>query len=167
MQADSAALQNQPQTSPPTLRRANNADRDAIVQLHSEGHELVGVSHDPNLDSDLEDVEGTYLSRGGEFLVITEDDRVIGMGGFRKLDSRHVELRRLRVAREAQRRGLGRCLLRRLVEEGATRGFKSMVLDASAEMTEARALFSSEGFELEREGEFFGLEVFFYRRSLA
>ena len=148
------------------LRRATNRDRDGIVQLHAQGWEIVGISHDPKLDSDLEDVEGSYIARGGEFIVATVDEQVIGMGAFRRLDSRNVEIRRLRVSSRILRQGIGRSILRHLVQEATSRGFKSLVLDATGEMEAARGLFESEGFELERQVEIFGLESYFYRKTL-
>lgn len=166
MRADAGEVDHRPAASALTLRRASNADRDAVVRLHVEGLEQVGVSHDPKLDSDLEDIEGAYTSRGGEFIVAVQGDAIIGMAAFRKLDGRNVELRRLRVSASERRKGHGRNLVRELVQEATSRGFKSMVLDASAEMEEARALFESEGFELERENDFFGMQVFFYRKQL-
>jgi ribosomal protein S18 acetylase RimI-like enzyme len=149
-----------------TLRRAANSDRDAIVGLHSEGLALVGVGHDPTLDSDLEDVEGSYLKRGGEFLIVQKGDAVVAMGAFRRLDGRNAEIRRLRVASGNRRQGHGRAVLIKLLEEAAERGFRSIVVDISAEMSEARSLFESEGFQLEREGDLFGIQMFSYRKSL-
>jgi ribosomal protein S18 acetylase RimI-like enzyme len=166
MQTNAAESLSEPASEVVRLRRARNDDRDGIVSLHVEGLEEVGVGHDPKLDCDLEDIQGSYLARGGEFLVGIDGDRVIAMGAFRKLDSRNAELRRLRVSKSHLRKGFGRALVRQLVEESTARGFKSLVLDAAGEMVAARQLFEAEGFELERQGEFFGLETYFYRKTL-
>ncbi len=166
MQTNAAEKPSTPDLPGLELRRATNDDRDGIVQLHSEGLAELGVAHDPKLDSDLEDVEGSYLKRGGEFFVALKGEKVVGMGAFRKLDSRNVELRRIRVARAESRQGIARAIVQSLVQEAAKREFKSIVLDLSGEMTAAKQLFESEGFELERDGEFFGVETFFYRKPL-
>ncbi len=166
MQTDSAERIPEPRSHMPSIRRATNADRDQVVQLHQEGLSEVGVDHDSNLDSDLEDLDGCYTSRGGEFLVFEDSGKVIAMGAYRKLDNKSVELRRFRVARVYRRQGYGRRLLRALADQAKIQGFKQMVLDVNDGMYAACALFELQGFELERTTEFFGVILHFYRKLL-
>jgi GNAT superfamily N-acetyltransferase len=163
MQTEAAERSQDPRSERPRIRTASNSDRDQVVLLHEEGLSDHGARHDPNLDSDLEDLEGFYRSPGGEFLVQYSGDRLVAMGGFRKLDSKSVELRQLRVTKSWRGKGLGRAMIQALVARAKELGFKQMVLDASEDMLDVRMLLESEGFELDRKGEFFGINLYFYR----
>ncbi len=63
-------------------------------------------------EADLITVEEVYLRGGGEFLIGLLDDRVVAMGGFRRLSDTSAELRRMRIQRELQGFGYGTQLLR-------------------------------------------------------
>ena len=82
-------------------------------------------------EADLMAIEQVYLSSGGEFVIGLLDDRLIAMGGFKRLTDTSAELRRMRVERELQGRGYGTQLLRELERLAFQSGIRTICLDAA------------------------------------
>lgn len=66
------------------------------------------------------------------------------------MEQHTIELTYIGVAASAQRKGLGRALLYRFVEESRTRGYHSVVLSVEAENKSAIALYQKFGFTISR-----------------
>jgi putative acetyltransferase len=64
--------------------------------------------------SDMDDIQCSYIDRGGIFLVLTEDDRVIGTGSFWRLEEGVCEFKRIYLLPEYQGQGLGYRMIREL-----------------------------------------------------
>src|ERR1044071_8565222 len=56
---------------------------------------------------DLDELQQTYFDNDGIFLVLTDDDQIIGTGAIRKIDEEICELKRLWLLFEYQGKGLG------------------------------------------------------------
>lgn len=90
----------------------------------------------------------------GEVLVAVDGDDLLGTVALRPFqeDSEitvspdEAEVRALAVAPHAQRRGVGRLLLRAVVERAARAGTAHLVLSTQPVMVAARRLYVSEGF---------------------
>lgn len=120
-----------------SLRRYRPADNDRVREVHEASLRDAGAYVEGVPEPDLEDVVGSYLETGGEFLVGEVDGR--------------------RIYDELERRA-------------RERGFGTLVLDTMPELTAARRLYESEGFEavhrepFEQGGADF--ELLFYRKRL-
>ncbi|MDT5048942.1 MAG: hypothetical protein QOG75_4840 [Mycobacterium sp.] len=95
---------------------------------------------------DLADVEGSFLARGGEFLVVELDGHIVGMGGFRPDVEACAEVLRVRVHPATRRRGIGRALMAELEQRAARRGLRSMRLDTATNQPEAMAFYQGLGY---------------------
>ena len=82
-------------------------------------------------EADLMAIEQVYLRGDGEFLVGFIDDRLIAMGGFKRLSNTSAELRRMRIERELQDRGYGTQLLRELERIAYQSGIRTLCLDTA------------------------------------
>jgi putative acetyltransferase len=73
---------------------------------------------------------------------------LLGMGAMKRIDDGHGELKSMRTAPTALRRGVARAMLDHLIREGRTRGFRRLSLEtgSSAPFTPALALYRSAGF---------------------
>ncbi|WP_162924465.1 GNAT family N-acetyltransferase [Rubrobacter indicoceani] len=159
-----------PRTLAPCLRRYRPEDKEAVISLHFRALEEVGAYAEEladYLDRDLDDVEGCYLSNGGEFLVGTLDGEVVAMGALRRVSDREAELKRMRVEPGCQRRGFGRMLLARLEERAAELGISTLELDTTAGQTGARRLYEGAGYVFAGTGVIGSFECLFYRKTLA
>lgn len=84
--------------------------RDDMICMVLEAKDAIG--RPPHLNDDLLDIRGCYLDKGDMFwLVIDNDDRVIGCGGYTSLPGGEAKLRRLYIKADKKRQGIGTALL--------------------------------------------------------
>ncbi len=62
----------------------------------------------PSAFPDLADVEANFVQAGGDFIVVGQDDAIVGMGGFRPRTDGRAEMLRVRVHPARRRLGIGR-----------------------------------------------------------
>ena len=103
----------------------------------------------PRLNDDLLDIEAAYLRKGGGFwLVLDNDDRVIGCIGYSPdPDSTEVTLHRLYVKPALKRQGVGSALLK--VAEDAIRSAGKTAIRVhlgGAEYWESRLFYPKHGY---------------------
>ena len=165
------------------VRRFEPGDTDRVCELHEAAMRDIDAYVADVPDEDLESVTETYLEAGGEFLVGERDGRIVAMGAFRPVDESDfvaqvlpdipdstVELSRMRVDPDQQRRGYGRQVATELERRARDRGFAHVVLDTMTTQTAARGFYEALGYEKtarERiEGFDEAFELLCYRKSL-
>ncbi len=94
---------------------------------------------------------GRYASPGGRLLLAIQQDaegleQAIGCVALREWDQNICEMKRLYVTTATRGKGVGRELVRTLISEAQTIGYKSMVLDTLPSMQEAHQLYRTLGF---------------------
>ena len=79
---------------------------------------------------------------------VWDDADLLGMGAMKQLDERHGELKSMRTAPAALRRGVGRAVLVHMIGEGRTRGYTRLSLETgcTAPFEAAHALYRAAGF---------------------
>lgn len=81
------------------IRRYQGSDHDQVLCLHRVALAAIGADAGPSpWDDDLEQIEQSYLTVRGDFLVGILDDRVAAMGALRHIDQQTAELKRMRVS---------------------------------------------------------------------
>jgi GNAT superfamily N-acetyltransferase len=131
----------------PLLRRALPTDRDAIIELHYLALRAAGADAGPGpWDDDLEDVLQHYVLPGGEFLVLTEEQSLVGMGALRRVDATTGEVKRMRVRPDRQGRGYGRRILTELESTALQLELKRLILDTTERQEAATRLYASSGY---------------------
>lgn len=95
--------------------------------------------------SDLLDVVGAY-QRDGAFLVGEEDGAVVAMGAVRRLDAAVFEMKRLRVAAHAVRRGFASAVVAELEGHARALGGAAIILDTTVQQLAAQALYQRLGY---------------------
>jgi len=78
---------------------------------------------------DMDNVEQSYFRNGGIFLVMTEDNTIIGTGAIRKLEEGVCELKRLWLLTEYQRKGLGYRMMQELLSFARGKGYQYVRLE--------------------------------------
>jgi putative acetyltransferase len=78
-----------------------------------------------------------------------EDGVLVGVGALKELAPDHGEVKSMRTPQEALCRGVGRAILRHLMAEARSRGYKRLSLETGSTEPFAAAihLYESEGFE--------------------
>jgi putative acetyltransferase len=86
-------------------------------------HEARGQFHD------IDDVQNTYFNNNGIFLVMTDDEQIIGTGAIRKIDDETCELKRLWLLFEYHGQGLGYRMLQELLSFARGTGYQLIRLE--------------------------------------
>ena len=106
--------------------------QEPMLALHRSAIEgfVLGMTHEQD-EADLVAVEDVYLRGHGEFLLGFIGERLVAMGGFKRLSGGLAELRRMRIARELQGQGYGTLLLRELERRAFQSGIRTLCLDTA------------------------------------
>lgn len=85
---------------------------------------------------------------GVTFWTLREDGVLLGCGALKQIDAAHAEIKSMRTATAARRRGVAARLLDHLLAEARSRGCARVSLETGAEdfFAPARALYASRGF---------------------
>jgi GNAT superfamily N-acetyltransferase len=129
-------------------RPATNRDRERVVALIFGVLAEYGLPSDLNSkDSDLNDIEGSYMRSGGVFEVLEDSEgNLLGTYGLYPLDEETCELRKMYFVPEIRGRGLGRRVLERAVGHARRLGFKAVELETISVLKEAIRLYTRFGF---------------------
>ena len=130
------------------IRTFRREDLPACTRLYREG--LIGgkiAENDTGLD--IDDIEQAYLSHPHSHFWVAELDadgngkqpEVVGMIGVQGHEENTAEIRRLRVAQEHRRRGIGSALLETALRFCHERGYLKITLDTFMEREPAVRLF--------------------------
>jgi putative acetyltransferase len=78
-----------------------------------------------------------------------DDADLLGMGAMKRLDDVHGELKSMRTAPTALRRGIARAVLEHMIAEAKVRGYRRLSLETgrTAPFAAAHALYRTTGFE--------------------
>jgi putative acetyltransferase len=78
---------------------------------------------------EMGNMQQTYFENDGTFLVMTDDDRIIGTGAIRKLDDTICELKRVWLLFEYHGKGLGYKMIQELLAFGRKKGYQRVRLE--------------------------------------
>lgn len=150
------------------IRRYQASDHEQVLRLHRVALAAIGADAGPGpWDDDLDQIDQTYLTARGEFLVGLLNEQVAAIGALRRVGEQTAELKRMRVSPELQRQGLGRRMLHALEARARELGYTAIVLDTSDRQAAAIGLYRHEGYLETGRGEVAGLPTLFFRKTLA
>ena len=83
------------------------------------------------------------------FWSVRDEDRLLGCGALKELDSEHGEVKSMRTPQSLRRKGAGRAVLKHIIEEARRRGFKRLSLETGSmeAFRPAWRLYESFGFQ--------------------
>ncbi|MBD0262026.1 MAG: GNAT family N-acetyltransferase [Tolypothrix sp. Co-bin9] len=90
--------------------------------------------------SDIDDVRSHYLDNKGTFLVLVDDDKVVGCGGIRRLNDDICELKRMWLLKDYRGQGFGKKMAQMLLDFAKKAGYKKVRLDCGDEQKQAQAV---------------------------
>ena len=125
-------------------RRVPGTDPAAAAMLRAMVENLQGIYGSirdaaPVSEQDMAPPEGGYV-------LLSEDGRDVAGGGFKRLDPRTCEIKRMFVVPEARSRGLARRLLAEIEAAARDAGYRHARLDTGREQPHAEALYRSAGY---------------------
>ena len=102
-----------------------------------------------SLADDLADIPSHYLTEpGGHFWVAVLNHRVVGMVGIQRHDDAEAELRRMSVAKESRRQGIGWKLLETAEAFCREHGYQRIRLTTVHLLQPAIAMYQQFGYQL-------------------
>jgi ribosomal protein S18 acetylase RimI-like enzyme len=136
-----------------TIRSADPDDFEPLCQLYRESIKCNprGFIQDLTFHGCLTDKIPAWRRAGGDFLVASFGDKLVGLGGLAPRNPQSAELCKLHVDSEWQGRGIGRLIAMELVECARRLRFSEVQLHVTATQTVAIALYRRLGFrEIDR-----------------
>lgn len=103
-------------------------------------------SLEPSRNLDLDDITTSYA--GALFLVALLDGRLVGTGALLPHAKEVGEIVRMSVKITCRRRGIGRLILRRLLEHAQQFGYRQVILETTATWQEAIQFYLDNGFQV-------------------
>jgi ribosomal protein S18 acetylase RimI-like enzyme len=129
------------------LRPWQDADFNAAVNLNREAEEHIGIgSESGDWAKDMQGISETFEGSGGEFLVGQLDEKMVVMGGFKRLSDTAAEVKRVRVSPELQGQGIGPRLLGVLEDKMRERGVQKSVVSTLSVQEAALKLYARAGY---------------------
>ncbi|MEO8275052.1 MAG: GNAT family N-acetyltransferase [Thermoanaerobaculia bacterium] len=123
------------------------ADYAVARQLFEEYAERLGVDLCfQGFAKELEDLQEKYGPPAGCILLARDGGEAVGCIALRRVSDETCEMKRLYVRSSARGTGLGRRLAIALIDFAGQLGYRRMILDTLATMTEAHRLYASLGF---------------------
>jgi putative acetyltransferase len=96
---------------------------------------------------DMDDIQSQYSDDAGTFLVLTDEDKIVGTGALRRLDNCTCELKRMWFLKECRGRGWGKEMAQLLLKYAKEKGYQRVRLDTSPNLEQAVALYEKLGFQ--------------------
>ena len=151
-----------------TIRRYQSGDYDAVWKLHIAGVKQVAPSAEIGKNNpDLDDIEGIYMTKGGEFLVGTIRGHVVAMGGVKATDRYRVaRMVYLRVHPAYQGEGFGHQILTSLEKVAKDLGYGTMELDTWTINSKAQRFYERNGYRRISESVADSFPSFRYQKDL-
>ena len=78
---------------------------------------------------DMDDIQKSYFDDNGTFLVMVDDDRIIGTGAIKRWNAEICELKRLWFLKEFRGKGMGYQMTQELLSFARSRGYKRVRLE--------------------------------------
>jgi len=98
------------------------------------------------IDNELNNFPDKYKEPDGAFIIAKENDDIIGCVGFRKLEPKICEMKRLFVNDNNKGKGIGKKLVEIIIEEAKTKKYEKIRLDTINTMTAALSIYYKNGF---------------------
>jgi putative acetyltransferase len=124
------------------MESVRSADAQRLIDVLSDDLSARYDGEDGRAGFTPEDVEVT----GGAFLIARWDGQPVGCGALRPVSQGIGEVKRLFVAEEARRRGVGRALLTALETYAVEVGYSKIILETGVRQPEAIALYERFGY---------------------
>jgi putative acetyltransferase len=129
-----------------TIRPFQPSDQPAAKALILAGLTAHWGQLDATLNRDLNDIARSYAN--ATFLVACLNDELIGTGALVALNPTTAEIKRMSVAAQYQRQGIGRLLLDHLLNQARAAGYRTIRLETTATWQQAINFYQKAGFTL-------------------
>ena len=130
------------------LRSATNTDRTKIENLVFSVLDEYRLKSDPErTDSDLSNIQQSYIDKGGTFdVLVDENDNIQGTVGLYRISQTTCEIRKMYLSSSLRGQGLGKKLLTHALSKAKELGYSRIELETASVLKEAIGLYERYGF---------------------
>lgn len=149
------------------IRSFQTGDGEACRKLYTEG--LISNSLAPNDTGwDIDNIDQVYMQRPENhfWVAVTDKGQVVGMLGVQHHEAGVGEIRRLRVAKDHRRRGIGSMLLETALRFCQQRADVKVMLDTAMDKDQAMPLFEKFHFRHHSSKQFGNKELLYFYADL-
>jgi ribosomal protein S18 acetylase RimI-like enzyme len=149
------------------IRSFQPADLPACRKLYNEGL-LGGTLAENDTGLDIDDIEAVYMRTSGNHFWVAQSraGEIVGMIGVQHHEEGVAQIRRLRVAADYRRRGIGTALLETAVKFCRENQYLKVALDTFAQRESAVEMFRKFGFRHGDTRHFAGKELLYFYLDL-
>ena len=130
------------------IRSFTAADQNAVKELVLAGLVDHWGTLDPTLNPDLDDIAGWYGPQNGQTIVAVIGDEIVGTGTIRESAPGTAELVRMSVSSAHRGQGLGKGLVRYLIDLARSSGYETLICETTDTWQDAIGLYLACGFEI-------------------
>ena len=131
---------------PITITQFLPNDQDEVKNLILAGMKEHWGKIDKNKNQDLNDIQSSYAK--AVFLVAREEKRIIGCGALKAGPDHSGEIVRMSVAKDYRRRGVGRKILGKLINQAKILGYEKIILETTSAWEEVISFYLQCGFQI-------------------
>jgi putative acetyltransferase len=97
--------------------------------------------------NDVDNFQEAYEQNNGLLLVVTDNGKVIGSGGVKRIDAQTAEIKRMWLLEEYHGQGIGYRVMMQLLDFARQHGYAKVRLQTGSEQTRAFEFYKKLGFE--------------------
>lgn len=144
------------------IREYKESDREAIIKLVNEV--CLEIFNEPAYKiEDLDNIKKEYFGNKGVFYVAEDNGKLIGTIAVKEKDG-SAKLKRMYVAKDYRRKGIGKQLLNKIIEFCRSKGYKKIILSTYPQMKDALEFYKKNGFKEYKDKE--NHEQLFFERAI-
>jgi GNAT superfamily N-acetyltransferase len=97
-------------------------------------------------NADIYDINECYINRGGKIWIALVDNHLVGFGGFRLVDSKTAEIKRVRICSLNRGKGIGKSIVYQIENycKGAT--IEKILVDTDDRFEAAKSMYTNMGY---------------------
>jgi ribosomal protein S18 acetylase RimI-like enzyme len=132
--------------APIVIRQFEQRDQQAARQLILQGLGAHFGFIDETLNPDLNDIMANYVNVGHSFLVAYSGSNLVGTGALITEAEGVGRIVRVSTHRDYRRRGIGRAIVTRLLNQARERGYRRVLVSTNTDWYDAIGLYQRLGF---------------------
>lgn len=101
-------------------------------------------------NADIYDINECYLEKGGKIWVAEVDNYIVGFGGFRLMDSKTAEIKRVRINSLHRGKGIGKSIVKQIENYCRRANMEKILVDTDDRFEAAKAMYTKMGYVMYR-----------------
>jgi GNAT superfamily N-acetyltransferase len=128
------------------IRHFEPSDQEQAREVILSGLQEHWGFRDSSKNPDLANISRNYAD--ATFLVACEGFRIVGTGALKPREDGVAEVLRMSVSADMRRKGIGRMILRRLLEHAGRAGVRRVILETTETWSDVIRFYLARGFEI-------------------